>query len=810
MKTTIKIIGTLLFLASISLGYVGIATFSEEDAATILKFEQRKPLAFPDLLKKPAKTTAAPEPREYWFEAEIKSDSDISSRLYWDSGKGLSEREATSANTSKNEDFQKIIFPLPSDTAIHAFRFDPAYTEFNITLRNFQIVSKTRGVIKKFSPASFVRNNAVHSWKVEGDSLKTSSPAPARVGGFAIKLPAPAVLPEFFLEMELATKKNLIPQLFWSTGGAFSESNSRRIAVIGKPDGAFQKLSFPLPSKTITAFRFDPSQGEFEVQLRNINLTRSGKVLEKISVKKVLQDKQIQEIKISGDTATILSTKSAKDPSVRFSPDASLILGKQLYTLELEAAFDAPADILVSFDTGGGFNEKETSKRQCRGGGNFEILSFPLTGKEIKSIRLELPGKSSIVKIKNLRIFADKGIVNEKLPFESVSWENDIQSLGRRESVLFVETAKDAKKPQLKITFKKTLARLPKSSFPEKAWYMDFAEDIDAFVQNEPALNSWLSERIFSRYFLLENYSTLGNKIGDSAFPDRVVKGLDGWLFLGDYNSSVVTKFLGLTDGRVNAREIQFIRTLQELSAERQAVFIYASAPNKHSIYSEYLPAWARKSRPEMRPERIMGKSTQEEGLPFLNLEHVVRAGRKKTDYLLYHKDGTHWNELGAYYGYEQIMDFLISKEPSLARPAEKIYIKGKDGTGSNDLHVHNIDTRKTIFQDHSYVWFHGVPEDIRCQFELNGVKSMQRILPAQWLPPGSVCITTNPLAVNKKRLLFITDSFGTALSPYLLWTFADIIKVHSGTVRTPAAYRALLEAHKPDAVLYLSVARKL
>jgi hypothetical protein len=70
--------------------------------------------------------------------------------------------------------------------------------------------------------------------------------------------------------------------------------------------------------------------------------------------------------------------------------------------------------------------------------------------------------------------------------------------------------------------------------------------------------------------------------------------------------------------------------------------------------------------------------------------------------------------------------------------------------------------------------------------------------------------MTKNDKALNGKRLLFINDSFGRALNPYLRQTFSSTVEIHYESVFDGAAtpLAPLLEQYKPDVVLVNAVER--
>lgn len=62
--------------------------------------------------------------------------------------------------------------------------------------------------------------------------------------------------------------------------------------------------------------------------------------------------------------------------------------------------------------------------------------------------------------------------------------------------------------------------------------------------------------------------------------------------------------------------------------------------------------------------------------------------------------------------------------------------------------------------------------------------------------------------ALNQARLLWLRDSFGTALSPYMSATFSDVLQVHWATGLAPGALDDMVSRWRPDHVLVTVVER--
>jgi hypothetical protein len=61
--------------------------------------------------------------------------------------------------------------------------------------------------------------------------------------------------------------------------------------------------------------------------------------------------------------------------------------------------------------------------------------------------------------------------------------------------------------------------------------------------------------------------------------------------------------------------------------------------------------------------------------------------------------------------------------------------------------------------------------------------------------------------ALNHKRVLWLRDSFGTAMEPYMAATFSETLQIHYKWV-TPEMFARLVNSYKPDYVFITVVER--
>lgn len=156
--------------------------------------------------------------------------------------------------------------------------------------------------------------------------------------------------------------------------------------------------------------------------------------------------------------------------------------------------------------------------------------------------------------------------------------------------------------------------------------------------------------------------------IGVSSHPGLIV-GKHGWVFLDRDNA--LDQYRGIN--RFSEKEldawIDAMENYQRWFAQKGGALVVVIAPNAQTIYSEYLPAWVNIVHPETRLDQIV-RRLKERGsnLAFVDLRPALRAAKKNGQ--LYHKYENHWNALGGFFAYRELMRTIVPLAPS-ANPLE-------------------------------------------------------------------------------------------------------------------------------------------
>lgn len=163
-----------------------------------------------------------------------------------------------------------------------------------------------------------------------------------------------------------------------------------------------------------------------------------------------------------------------------------------------------------------------------------------------------------------------------------------------------------------------------------------------------------------------------------------VIQGRDGWLFftgdkvLDDYRCTRPFAEKELD------RWQEVLQQRQQWLATRGIEYLVYVAPNKHTIYSEYLPSHIKRVGSRSRLDQLLERMRERSTVTLVDLRPALREAKR--DRLLYYSSDTHWNEYGAFIGYQVVMQHLAQKLPiSPATPLDAFHIN-TEGTYSGDL----------------------------------------------------------------------------------------------------------------------------
>jgi alginate O-acetyltransferase complex protein AlgJ len=176
-----------------------------------------------------------------------------------------------------------------------------------------------------------------------------------------------------------------------------------------------------------------------------------------------------------------------------------------------------------------------------------------------------------------------------------------------------------------------------------------------------------IEENFYGRAHLIEAVANLRISLGDRVFP-KVVVADGGWLV---YTAENDIEGYQRLDRFEDAEMAQIQQALDELSARWAAhgtTLVVVVPPNKNTIYPERVPAAIPVAVAEPALEQLINYLRANAETQILDLRPALLS--IKADRQVYYSTDTHWNDLGAFVAYQEIMKMLAVSHPNLTAHA--------------------------------------------------------------------------------------------------------------------------------------------
>ena len=221
---------------------------------------------------------------------------------------------------------------------------------------------------------------------------------------------------------------------------------------------------------------------------------------------------------------------------------------------------------------------------------------------------------------------------------------------------------------EVSIVEKRKLAALP-----------EVPTDLSSFTQYPEKFTSFFNDHFGYRDLMMRCYHYVKIVVLKTSPQKKWIIGKDNWEFITLNN--MVEDFRGLDPYR--QKELETIRkkmqTRQYLLQRLGIQYVVVIAPNKQTIYPEYLPDNIKKVNPETRLDQLV-TFLQGSDVNFLDIRTPLLAAKKKE--LLYLPKNSHWNEKGAFVAYQAVINYLNKWYPGLKTlDASQLSIENKRST---------------------------------------------------------------------------------------------------------------------------------
>lgn len=273
-------------------------------------------------------------------------------------------------------------------------------------------------------------------------------------------------------------------------------------------------------------------------------------------------------------------------------------------------------------------------------------------------------------------------------------------------------------------------------------------------------------ETYFSEHFAFrQNLVTLDGKVrselmGTSSNEDVIV-GKEDWL----YYAPTAEDFMNInTLSKRGANNIVHnLLLFEQYCHEKDATFTFTVAPNKNSIYPEYMPYNYIETEGRGNYEMFLeayapveeawmsaaASSRSDTAIPpwfnFVDLREELLEAKKVSDKPLYHMTDTHWNNLGALAGRNALIGYTKEDKGTFLADAQWYAIRDWSGDLAEMLYPTGVELENQYYCGYNFKYnyvgaFHGL-DDITIKTSCEG---------------------------QQGNLLMYRDSYGEAILPYM------------------------------------------
>lgn len=322
-----------------------------------------------------------------------------------------------------------------------------------------------------------------------------------------------------------------------------------------------------------------------------------------------------------------------------------------------------------------------------------------------------------------------------------------------------------------------------------------FPSDIKAFDQFTSQFEQYLQDHIGFRHAFIFLHNYVKAKIIGVSPLKNVLLGKKNWLFLDE--DGLVADYRGLA--RPDRLQLEAIRIhLEKKRAflkKRGIEYIYMIAPNKQSLYPEYMPSNIRKVTARTRLDDLADYLRTHSNVPVLDLRPVLRG--RKSEGILYFRTDAHWNDLAAFSVYTELLKHLEDKFPelhALGMHQVRIAATVSDGLGTANMMALSSAYPETI-----------PVVDVKAPHAVADDRLATLRLPPGTRPDHYVAMH-NPS--KKLNALVFRDSFFTSLIPFLSENFGRVVYVW--TPFEEAIADTLIREVRPAVVIEETVERMI
>ena len=327
------------------------------------------------------------------------------------------------------------------------------------------------------------------------------------------------------------------------------------------------------------------------------------------------------------------------------------------------------------------------------------------------------------------------------------------------------------------------------SGMPSREKQKPAAVPDPALIWRQPALFTAQFENWFNDSFSLRaQFIRWNNVLRLALFHESAVRGVcmgqQGWLYYADeWNMEDYENIMPYSPEDL-AGIGWILEQRRSWLAARGIKFFVLVAPNKQTIYPEYLPHHIHKIGQLSRFDQVAQYLSAHTDIELIDVRSEILAAKDKRR--AYHQTDSHWNDWGAFVACKKIMGRIKKYFPAVSVPREEAYttraLVGDGGDLANMLTLKDMLTEERI--------------TMAPKAGLRAIES-NRDYPDPASRDGREMVVRETGDLRLPRALVFRDSFCWALVPFLSEGFQSSVYVW-----TFYFLPELIEREKPDVVI--------
>lgn len=294
-------------------------------------------------------------------------------------------------------------------------------------------------------------------------------------------------------------------------------------------------------------------------------------------------------------------------------------------------------------------------------------------------------------------------------------------------------------------------------------------------------LESYINDHLPFRSRMVELNSMVSYYLMDTPTSTSVAKGSDDWLFYkaeGSMDDYTGRKIYTEEQLQTMARNLEMTKENCEAQGTEFILFI---APNRERVYSEDMPSYYGSPSETNILNQVVSYLKENTDITVVcPYEELMAAKASDPDRILYHKTDTHWNDLGAYIGVQELFK---------AAGAEW------DGSNVTVTEAHDLPGDMANMMNLADVIETGKEYKLSGFQHEDTVKTQEEAFFGHWA-------YSSPSALNGS-ILVNRDSFCSAMAQYIKEAYRTSDMVHR-----QGFSNELVEEEKPDVYVFEVVER--